>query len=138
MVDIGGTLAYSRRLHSLHLRFGPTLWPLLYQAESRCRLEHMEPLRRTAIAGRNKAIAAGGSHDFDPARPWNSATKAAKDDQYWDDKFTDHVLLVAAQAKTVSAAMGGDHLVDSGKRSARSSKQAAVTGNGGVDASSWQ
>jgi len=61
-VTPGALDAYERQICRYHERYGPSIWVLLYQADVRMRLEHMERLRRI---GQSKAPA-----DFDAAKPW--------------------------------------------------------------------
>ena len=45
-VGLGPMLDYGRLISTYSERYGALTWPLLYQCDVRCRLEHMERLRR--------------------------------------------------------------------------------------------
>ena len=65
-------------------RYGNTIWALLYQTEVRARSEHLTRTKRAGAAAREQAIAAGGTHLFDPAKPWDWVFReAANDGQFW-------------------------------------------------------
>ena len=54
-VELGSMLDYGRLIVNYANRHGTVTWPLLYQTDVRCRLEHMERLRR--VLEREHAIA---------------------------------------------------------------------------------
>ena len=72
-VDLGVLLKYRSHVERLHDRYSDKIWAVLYQAETRCRLELMDRLRREAVAEHEATVRAGGVSNFDPARPWNTA-----------------------------------------------------------------
>ena len=56
-VSYGNLLDYGKKIRDYVEMFGYDVWPLLYQADVRCRLEHMERLRRQLEKGAAKANA---------------------------------------------------------------------------------
>ena len=70
-IDLGNILNYASKIQMYVKRYGPSLWYLIYQADHRMRLENMERIRRRGELERSNALAAGGTHTFDPGRPWN-------------------------------------------------------------------
>ena len=59
-VSLGPLMDYSRLITGCATRYGAATWPLLYQAEVRCRLEHLERLRR--VLERDCAAATARGH----------------------------------------------------------------------------
>ena len=72
-VDLGVLLKYRSHVERLHDRYSDKIWAVLYQAESRCRLDLMDRLRREAVVEHETIIAAGGVSSFNENRPWNTA-----------------------------------------------------------------
>ena len=84
-VELGNLLEYQSVIKGFHERYGPSFWPLIYQAESRMRAEQMERLRRgveekwtTAKDGGFPAMV-----EFNPEKPWDAAWRAACEDTRW-------------------------------------------------------
>ena len=79
-------LDYGRLVGKYSARNGELAWPLLYHADVRCRLEHVERLRRVP-EGDHEIVAARGqapATHVDPAPPGDSAWSAAVADQtFW-------------------------------------------------------
>jgi predicted PP-loop superfamily ATPase len=59
-VDLGNLQSYRAHIERLAERYGPKVWSVIYQGDVRCRLEHMERLKRTLKSDHDKAVAAGG------------------------------------------------------------------------------
>eukprot|EP00969_Alexandrium_andersonii_P109263 4820471-Alexandrium_andersonii.AAC.1 len=77
-----------------HHRYGPEIWALLYQADVRCRLEHMERIRIHAIADFDAARTAGLAHAYSPAKPWEHCFRcAAEDAAFWKREVEEPALL---------------------------------------------
>ena len=82
-VGLGPLLDYCRLIGRYATRYGSLTWPLLYQCDVRCRLEHMERLRRVLERNSAAATARGQARvvHFDKDRPWDSVWSAAVDDK---------------------------------------------------------
>jgi len=92
-------------------RYGPSVWPMIYQAEVRARLEHLERVRRSGSAARDEAVAAAGTHPFDPKHPWEwSLRRCADDVQFWRRELEEPASLVRSHIASM-----GDHLEDDAK-----------------------
>jgi len=106
--------------------YGPALWPLVYQAEVRARLEHLERVRRTGAAEQAAAASTGGTHAYDPKSPWEwSLRKCADDVIYWRRELEDPAMLAKVQIARMSDKLGSDAPVE---QSSTSSGTRAVAG----------
>ena len=78
-VAVSNLLDYVEKVREYHDRYGPSTWALLYQADVRCRQEHMERARRTLERNLAEATVVGRSpaQAFDPARPGTTSSGAA-------------------------------------------------------------
>ena len=61
-------------------RYGKESWVIQYQADVRARLEQIERVRRRGHQEHQAATAAGTSHSYDPAKPWEWSLRAVVDD----------------------------------------------------------
>ena len=101
--------AYRSHICTLHAQYGPKCWALLYQADARCRSEHMDRLRYTLLAKHNAALTAGTPTTFDTARPWDSVwAKAATDHEFWEQEFRMHALMIVTSTMRIVDALGND------------------------------
>ena len=93
-VGLGPMLDYSRLIGRYAARYGSLTWPLLYQCDVRCRLEHMERLRRVQERNSVAAIARGQAPavHFDKGRPWDSVWSAAVDDKNFGTNSSKNLL----------------------------------------------
>ena len=68
-------LKYRNQVERLHDRYSEKIWAVLYQAETRCRLELMDCFGRELVAEHERVTRAGGVSDFNfnTSHPWNSA-----------------------------------------------------------------
>ncbi len=64
-IDLGVLDAYSSLIRRFHTRYGPSCWLLLYQADTRFRLEHLERVRRLVRDRHELAVTAGGTTPYD-------------------------------------------------------------------------
>ena len=62
-------------------RYGKACWAIIYQADVRARLEHVERLRRRGEQEHATAQAAGLAHQYEPATPWNWVWKELCNEQ---------------------------------------------------------
>ena len=101
--------AYLNMLKKYHSRYGSTVWHLLFQADVRARQEHWERCRRIGAEAKAQADAAGTSHDFNPAKPWEWALRALiEDNRFWKEELEDPCLLVISRSTPLSSVVEGD------------------------------
>ena len=81
---LGPMLDYSRLILEYASRHGTLTWPLLYQCDVRCQLEHVERLRR--VLERNHALSKrqAPAIPFDLNWPWDSVWD---DQSFWHRQF---------------------------------------------------
>ena len=99
------TLCYDAVIKEYQHRYGPELWALLYQADVRCRLEHMECTRIVAIADRVTAQAAGQSHAYNPDKPWEYCWRCAAEDASVWKEAEEPAFLVLAKSRNLNNMM---------------------------------
>ena len=98
---------YEHHIRSYHERYG--CWALLYQADVRARLELAERLRRQGKEEKDAAVAAGGTHDFDPKMPWEWVwNMLVKDHSLWRRELEEPALLILAKSQRPSQVLGAD------------------------------
>eukprot|EP00435_Cladocopium_sp_Y103_P030898 s1069_g7.t1 len=108
-VDLGVLLKYRSHIERLHDRYSEKIWAVLYQAETRCRLELMDRLRREATAEHEAAIRAGGTSSFDPQRPWNTAwLRAVNHEAFWREEVIEPGMLILTKVAGVNEMVEGD------------------------------
>ena len=108
-VDLGALLSYKQRIIKLHDRYSPRIWPIIYQADNRCRLEHMERVRRNLQSAHEDAVARGSSTDYDDARPWNLVfRRVVADESFWRDQVVEPALLVLTRVTGLGEVIQGD------------------------------
>ena len=109
IVDLGVLLAYRTHIVSLHSRYGPQAWLLLYQADSRFRFEHMLRTKRFLADAHVKVVAAGGTTEYVQARPWSMAmAMGLKDADWWRHEFTENAMMVLARTSSMEALVSYD------------------------------
>ncbi|CAJ1454754.1 unnamed protein product [Effrenium voratum] len=107
--SLGPLTAYRTRIEKLHTRYGNRVWALLYQADVRCRLEHMPRTKMRLLQRHQDAIAAGGVSAFSPASPWSDVfTEVAADDRYWNDEVVEPALMVLTDSGSLRDLVSGD------------------------------
>lgn len=120
-VDLGALVSYKQHIIKLHDRYSPKTWPILYQADNRCRLEHMERTRRVLHAAHEEAVTAGGTTDYDDSRPWNSVfRRVVADEAYWRDQMAQPALLVLTKIAGMNEVVGPDTSINAASSSAPS------------------
>jgi hypothetical protein len=120
--------AYNDLIHRYAARYSRSTWHLVYQADVRCRLENMERLRRRGAAEHATATAAGGTHPYDPAHPWEYVwDQAVLESPFWTRELEEPALLVLSRAANLGALLGDDTAVESigATTSARSTRGAS-------------
>ena len=128
-IDLGALQAYNSRIEMLHVRCCEAkVWPLLYQADTRARLEHLPRKRLELLNEHQDATTAGSSTSYEPGRPWNlSLSSVAKDDRFWAHEFNEPAVVVLSYGKGVKAALEDDARVASA-----SDKQSSVTATASI------
>jgi hypothetical protein len=106
-------LAYAALIGHYNKRYGARCWALIYQMESRFRKETMERGRRQANDDLDEAIARGGTHPFDPARPWEYIFKmategGASEAKYWHINIEEPCVLIIAGRYSTAEFLEGD------------------------------
>ena len=108
-VDLGALLKYKQHVMKLHDRYSAKVWAIIYQADVRCRLEHMERTRRQLQALHQDALAKGTTTDYDDARPWNLVwQKVVPDETFWRDQVLEPALLVLTRVAGLGEVVDGD------------------------------
>ena len=101
--------AYRAKICALAAQYGPKCWALLYQADVRCRSEHMEITRFRLMQKHNAAMTAGTPTTFDTSHPWDSVWAAVViDNDFWKDEFEVDAILIRTGAAVVTDALGAD------------------------------
>ena len=109
IVDLGTLLTCKDHICRFHARYGPQTWLLLYQADTRLRLEHLIRIRRKLARAHVDALVAGGTTQFDPRRPWNhSFADGMKDSEWWHLEFGESALMLFARTAHLDSFVGGD------------------------------
>ena len=117
-VDLGIVDSYSSLIKRYHTRYGPAAWLIIYQADVRCRSEHMERLRRVGDEERALTEAAGGTHPLSAGRPWNWVwAKAVSDGAFWHAQLEEPAMCLLNRIKASSTAAQ-----DSGQGTKRTSQ----------------
>ncbi len=111
MVSLGALTDYRKRIEGYYADYGEQMWPLLYQADVRCRSEHLERVRRRLEVGMAAAKAQGVTRcqEFDPDRPWEGVWKAAAaDGEFWRKQFEEKAFLMRLHLASPGTAVTGD------------------------------
>ena len=109
IMDLGTLMAYRTLIVGFHARYGQQCWLLLYQADTRFRLEHLLRTKRLLSAAHDKALLAQGTTSFSPLRPWTSAMSAGiLDMAWWAHEFSDAAIMLLARTANVSSFLSGD------------------------------
>lgn len=86
----------------------PSLWHLVFQADSRMRHEHMERIRRRGSEATNN----DPSHAYDTAAPLKWVWSEAVDDsKFWKRELEDPAFFVLTRIKEMGAVIDGDAAV---------------------------
>jgi hypothetical protein len=74
---------YRKKMEYLHSQFGEATWGLLYQADIRCRGEHMDALHFEHLHAHNAAVTAQRPSQYNAQMPWDDVWEAAMNDSEW-------------------------------------------------------
>jgi hypothetical protein len=109
IADLGPLQRYKDMIVQYHKRYGAAVWHLLYQADTRTRLEHMERLHRHVTAEHERITKSGGVSTFDAKRPWNAVWMRAVDDaQWWRNELEEPALIILNRASLSKAMISDD------------------------------
>ncbi|CAK0822753.1 unnamed protein product [Prorocentrum cordatum] len=96
-VSLGDLLDYGARIKEFHDQYGPKCRLVIYQADVRCRLEHMGRLKRNLC------------DDELAAQPWTHVwRKAVADTDFWNRELDKRATLIMAEAASLSGMVAGD------------------------------
>ena len=113
-VDLGNLIEYRDYMKGYYEKYGDRAYALVYQADTRSRLEQMIRLQREAASDYEAMVSASGGTQpanwpYDPQRQWNYAwSKILKEDRWWWNEVESPALIVVATTATVSDTFGGD------------------------------
>eukprot|EP00435_Cladocopium_sp_Y103_P056506 s702_g19.t1 len=125
-VDLGHLQRYKSHIERMAERYGPKVWSVIYQADVRCRLEHMERLKRGLKAEHDTAVAAGKTTDYDAKRPWNLVwAKAVADETFWREEVNEPSMLILTKITTTTDMVEGDAKVGSSPAAASNQRETA-------------
>ena len=107
--DLGTLLAYKTLILTLHSRYGPQVWLLLYQADTRFRQEHLVRTKRRLAFDHEKAVAASGTTAYDKDRPWDLAmSEGTEDKSWWNHEFTEPAVMLLARTANMDSIISND------------------------------
>ena len=106
------TLEAYKDLISLYARrYGPGAWAIIYQTDVRCRLEHLDRMRRRA---REDPTSGDGPEysRFTEERPWEYCLRLAiKDFAFWHTELEEPARMVATRMARPASILGNDALI---------------------------
>ena len=107
--DLGTLLAYKTLICTLHSRYGPQVWLLLYQADTRFRQEHLARTKRCLAFAHDRAVGAGGTTAFVKDRPWDLAMSVGiEDTPWWNHEFTEPAVMLLARTASMASIISND------------------------------
>ena len=116
-VELGRVDQYARLIARYVSRYGQSSWYQIYQADVRCRSEHMERIRRRGDEERAVAEAAGQTHSMDPTRPWDWVwSEVVKDSDFWRVELEEPALMALTRASRSAPASSNLASAPSAKR----------------------
>ena len=97
--------AYLGRIRKFVTLYGPSAWPIIYQADVRMRSEQFERLRRQAEIAQDPLL--------EPGRPWNHIFhKAVNDSIFWAEEVQEKAILLLARAAPLGRLTADGTLTD--------------------------
>jgi hypothetical protein len=127
-----GTLDRYRDLIKYYsARYSGKVWVIIYQADVRARLEHIERMKRRGM----KLVANGastGERPFVAERPWDwSFAECVADHGFWKRELEEPALLVLSRAGSLNHMVDGDATTAAGSMQAASAPRHGGSGSGG-------
>ena len=102
--DLGALIDYREHIVRLHTRYGPQVWLLLYQTDTRFRSEHMLRVKRKLADDHETAVSAGRTTPFEKDRPWNLALiEGTADPTWWFNEFTEPAMMILARTANIQS-----------------------------------
>ena len=113
IIDLGTLTKYRDTIEKFHNRYGHAIWALLYQADTRFRLELVDRVRRQVQAEEEELKKAQGQGaklpGYDPTRPWNYIyQKAINLESYWREEVVEPSMLVLTKISGLGEVIDGD------------------------------
>lgn len=106
---------YEKTIRAYSERYGKACWAIIYQADVRARLEHVERLRRRGEQEYTAAQSAGLTHPFEPATPWNWVWKELCNDyNFWNREIIEPCMLYLAKTTNMANLVDQDAPVAKG------------------------
>ena len=100
---------YQAKIIKLSKRYGVKSWALLYQSEARMRGDQFVRWFRTGSAEHEEAVKKGGTHAFNPERPWEWVFRQAINDrEFWVDEYTEVATLMKVDNAIIARELGDD------------------------------
>jgi hypothetical protein len=110
-VELGPLDSYKDMIQKYATAY-PSLWHLVFQADSRMRHEHMERIRRRGAEAHSK----DPSHPYDDANPWKWVwAEAVEDAKFWKRELEDPAFFVLNRLKTLGDVVAGDAAISGGE-----------------------
>ena len=111
--------AYRKKIERYASQYGASVWHLLYQADVRCRQEHMEALNYRLAAAHTAAMSFVPPHasSYDPAKPWDAVwaeTLGREDQDWWSKEFETPAILIITRTSKLGDSIGGDAPISAG------------------------
>lgn len=117
---------YEKVIRHYHDRYGKLCWRIIYQADVRARMEHVERLRRRGQEGYDRARQAGLTHEFDPLKPWEWVyLELIADFSYWQKELVEPCMLLLAKSAHLNQLVKDDAPVDRAAVTASTSSPSA-------------
>ena len=114
--DLGALLDYREHILRMHTRYGPQVWLLLYQTDTRFRSEHLLRVKWKLADDHEKAVSAGGTTPFEKDRPWNLALmEGTADANWWFQEFTEPAMMILARTANLQSLVSDEAPVASNK-----------------------
>ena len=121
---------YMKHIAEYAARYGPEVWPLVYQSDVRARLEHLARIVRACHAEHKKAISLNAPSEFDPKRPWEQAFRRLVDDvKFWRRELEEPALLIKTSAGRLHDSLSDDAEISRGRQQQQASKKRNLDDN---------
>ena len=104
---------YSEAIRGYITMYGPSIWPIIYQADVRMRSEQFERIRRAAEIELSR-LPPGVKHAFyDPAKPWDGVfAMAIRDNRFWETEVRELAVLWLARVQLPRPFISDDTILD--------------------------
>ena len=122
---------YSEAIRGYITLYGPSIWPIVYQADVRMRSEQFERIRRAAEIELSR-LPPGMKHAlYDPAKPWDGVfALAIRDNRFWETEVRELAVLWLARVRLPRPFITDDTILDE-----HTSRSPPAMGGGGSESS---